>query len=51
MGLEIRIKTCSDVRYKQLETGKVGDTKNYYDYPIPSKEIETNTLYSPSEGW
>lgn len=49
--LDERIKTCSDVRYKQLETGKVGDTNKYYYYPIPSKEIETNTLCSPSEGW
>ena len=49
--LDERIKTCSDVRYKQLETGKSGSTNRYYYYPIPSKEIETNSLCTPSEGW
>lgn len=49
--LDERIKTCSDVRYKQLETGKVGNTNKYYYYPIPAKEIETNTLCTQSEGW
>lgn len=49
--LDERIKTCSDVRYKQLQTGKVGDTNKYYYYPIPSKEIETNELCEQSVGW
>lgn len=49
--LEERIKTCNEIRYKQLITGKVGDTNRYYYYPIPSKELETNTLCTPNEGW
>ncbi len=49
--LEERIKTCSDIRYKQLMTGVVGNTNKYYYYPIPSKELETNPLCTPSEGW
>lgn len=49
--LEERMKTCNEVRYKQLLTGKVGDTNRYYYYPIPSKELETNPLCTPNEGW
>lgn len=49
--LEERIKTCNEVRYKQLMTGKVGDTNRYYYYPIPAKELETNPLCTPNEGW
>lgn len=49
--LDDRIKTCSGVRYKQLESGKVGETNRYYYYPIPSKELETNNLCTPSTGW
>ena len=45
------MKTCNEVRYKQLMTGKVGSTNRYYYYPIPSKELETNTLCTPNEGW
>lgn len=49
--LEERIKTCNETRYKQLMTGKVGNTNRYYYYPIPSKELETNPLCTPNEGW
>ena len=49
--LEERMKTCNTARYEQLMTGKIGDTNRYYYYPIPSKEIETNPLCTPSEGW
>lgn len=49
--LEERIKTCSETRYNQLMTGKVGNTNRYYYYPIPSAELETNTLCTPNEGW
>ena len=49
--LEKRMQTCNEVRYKQLMTGKVGDTNRYYYYPIPSKELETNPLCTPNEGW
>lgn len=49
--LEERLKTCNELRYKQFMTGKVGDTNKYYYYPIPAKEIETNDLCTPSEGW
>lgn len=49
--LEARIKTCSDLRYKQLITGKIGDTNRFYYYPIPSKELETNPLCTPNDGW
>ena len=49
--LEERMKTCNPVRYKQLISGKVGNTNRYYYYPIPAKEIETNSLCTPSTGW
>lgn len=49
--LEERMKTCSSERYQQLMTGRVGDTNRYYYYPIPSKELETNPLCTPNEGW
>lgn len=49
--LDERIKTCNAVRYKQLETGKVDNTNKYYYLPIPSAELETNQLCTPSEGW
>lgn len=49
--LEKRLETCNDIRYKQFVTGKVGDTNRYYYYPIPSKELETNPLCTPNEGW
>lgn len=49
--LEERLKTCNELRYKQFMTGKVGDTNKYYYYPIPAKEIETNDLCTPNEGW
>lgn len=49
--LEERMKTCNEVRYKQLMTGKVENTNRYYYYPIPSKELETNELCTPNEGW
>ena len=49
--LEERMQTCSDVRYKQLMTGQVDGTNRYYYYPIPSKELETNPLCTPNEGW
>ena len=49
--LEERMQTCNDIRYKQLMTGQVDGTNRYYYYPIPSKEIETNPLCTPNEGW
>lgn len=49
--LEERMKTCNEARYKQLMTGRVGDTNKYYYYPIPVKELETNPLCTPNEGW
>lgn len=49
--LEERMQTCNDARYKQLMTGKVSGTNRYYYYPIPSKELETNDLCTPNEGW
>lgn len=49
--LEKRLKECSELRYNQFETGKVGNTNRYLYYPIPSKEIQTNTLCTPNEGW
>ncbi len=49
--LEERLQTCSTIRYNQFMTGVVGDTNRYYYYPIPSKEIETNPLCNPNEGW
>ena len=49
--LEERLKTCSESRYNQFMTGVVNGTNRYYYYPIPSKELETNELCTPSEGW
>lgn len=49
--LEDRLKTCNELRYKQFETGKTGNTNRYLYYPIPSKELETNELCTPNEGW
>lgn len=49
--LEERMQTCNAARYKQLMTGKVGDTNRYYYYPIPAKEISANPLCTPNEGW
>ena len=49
--LDERIKTCNSVRYKQLETGKTGDTNKYYYFPIPSAELDANSLCTASEGW
>ncbi len=49
--LEERIRTCNTVRYNQLMTGQVDGTNRYYYYPIPSKELETNPLCTPNEGW
>ena len=49
--LEKRMQTCNASRYKQLMTGIIGDTNRYYYYPIPSKELETNPLCTPNEGW
>ncbi len=49
--LEKRMETCNPARYQQLMTGKVGNTNRYYYYPIPSKELETNPLCTPNEGW
>lgn len=49
--LDERIRTCNEIRYEQLETGKIGDTNKYYYFPIPSGEIETNPLCEKSDGW
>jgi hypothetical protein len=49
--LDERIKTCNSVRYKQLETGKTGDANKYYYFPIPSAELDANSLCTASEGW
>ncbi len=49
--LEERMRTCNETRYNQLMTGQVDGTNRYYYYPIPSKEIETNPLCTPNEGW
>ena len=49
--LEERLKTCSEIRYNQFMTGVTGSTNKYYYYPIPSKEIETNPLCTPNDGW
>ena len=49
--LEERLKTCNEVRYKQFMTGQTGNTNRYYYYPIPAKELETNDLCTPNEGW
>lgn len=49
--LDERIRTCNEVRYKQLETGKVGNINKYYYLPIPSMELESNPLCTPNEGW
>lgn len=45
------MKTCDDTRYKNFSAGKTGNTNKFYYFPIPAKELETNELCTPNEGW
>ena len=52
------IKTCDEVetpqpdtRYNNYENGKSGNINKFDYYPIPAKELDTNLLCTPSEGW
>lgn len=49
--LEKRLQTNDPQKYNNFMNGKVGDTNKFYYYPIPAKEIQTNDLCEPNEGW
>ena len=49
--LEQTLKTCDDTRYKNYQTGKSGNINKFNYFPIPAKELDTNPLCTPSEGW
>ena len=45
------LKSCDEVRYQNFAGGKSGSTNKFYYFPIPAKELETNELCTPNEGW
>ena len=49
--LEQTLKTCDDTRYKNYQTGKSDNIYKVNYFPIPAKELDTNPLCTPSEGW
>lgn len=49
--LEERLKSCDETRYSNFVAGRTGSGNKYNYYPIPSKEIQTNPLCTPNEGW
>lgn len=49
--LDKTLQSCSEVRYKNFMGGKSGSTNKFYYFPIPAKELETNTLCTPNDGW
>lgn len=49
--LDERLKSCDPTRYANYITGKISSGNKYNYYPIPSKEIQTNPLCTPNEGW
>ena len=49
--LEERLNTCDPIRYENYQTGKFGDSNKFLYYPIPAKELQTNELCTPSDGW
>lgn len=49
--LEERLKTCNKGRYKNFTAGKVNNSNKFYFLPIPAKELQTNELCTPNEGW
>lgn len=49
--LDSVLQTADPIRYATFKTGQVGNTNKYYYFPIPLKELNTNELCSPSEGW
>lgn len=49
--LDKRLETCDEVRYKNFLGGNTGGTNKFYYFPIPAKELETNPLCTPSDGW
>lgn len=49
--LEQMIQSADPVRYETFKSGQVGDMNKFYYFPIPLKELNTNELCTPSEGW
>lgn len=49
--LDEALRTADPVRYANFKSGEVGNTNKYYYFPIPVKELDTNELCTPSEGW
>lgn len=49
--LEKRLETCDKIKFENFQNGKSGSTNKFYYFPIPAKEIQTNPLCTPNEGW
>ena len=49
--LEKRLETCDKIKFGNFQNGKSGSTNKFYYFPIPAKEIQTNPLCTPNEGW
>ena len=49
--LEETLQRCDAVRYANFQSGTSGSGNKFYYFPIPAKELETNELCTPSEGW
>ena len=45
------LQSCDPVRYQNFLGGQTGSTNKFYYFPIPAKELETNELCTPNEGW
>lgn len=45
------LKSCDPIRYQNFMGGQSGSTNKFYYFPIPAKELETNELCTPNEGW
>ena len=45
------LKACDPIRYQNFMGGKSGAGNKFYYFPIPAKELETNELCTPNEGW
>ncbi|MCC8132337.1 MAG: RagB/SusD family nutrient uptake outer membrane protein [Tannerellaceae bacterium] len=49
--LEERLRAQDPIRYQNFASGQTGGTNKFYYFPIPAKELETNELCTPNEGW
>lgn len=49
--LEETLQSCDAIRSQNFQSGKNSGTNKFYYFPIPAKELETNELCTPSDGW